>query len=227
MSRLMSDLSPGTYVLNPDTSPSVVLFVCGGIPMLPAFEGRWDSESTSRSRPLKTAQRGEDRRTTVAHSSASRGHEGARWLTQVTCAPTGLCPRRGGDCWKPLVRAGRMSVALPARASSPGGLASGVDQQPRLGALAERPRDCGRRGQDVELRLDMLEPLADSVNAEEQLVCDFPLVLARRGHAQHFGFAPGQPEAPQRLGSEGVDLLLEQQRVRVAGEQLHGEPSAV
>jgi hypothetical protein len=65
------------------------------------------------------------------------------------------------------------------------------------------------------------------VQAEKQLPGDLGLVLDRGGRAQHLGLAPRQSEAVKRVGAQARDLLLEQQRVRVAGQQPDGEAPAV
>src|SRR5437764_4869360 len=93
-----------------------------------------------------------------------------------------------------------------------------------LRALAECLSDRGSRGAYVELRLDLLEPLADGAKAQEQLRGDLRLVLDRCRGAKHFGVSGGEPEGPQRFWPEARDILLEQQRVRIARQQLNGEP---
>ena len=79
----------------------------------------------------------------------------------------------------------------------------------------------------IELGLDVLEPLADGVQAEEQLPGDLGLVLDHGGRAQHLGLAGGQAKAVERIGAEGGDLLLEQQRVGSPGSRRDGEAPAV
>ena len=59
--------------------------------------------------------------------------------------------------------------------------------------------------------------LSDCVQAEGQLARDVGFVLNVGDGTQHLGLARGQAEAVERGGAEAPDLLLEQQRVRVAG----------
>jgi hypothetical protein len=70
----------------------------------------------------------------------------------------------------------------------------------------------------AELRFQAREPLAGGAKAEEQLPRDVRLVLHRGRHAQHLGLARGQAEAVKRVRAERRDVLLEQQRVRIAGQ---------
>ena len=96
-----------------------------------------------------------------------------------------------------------------------------------LGALAACPSDGLGGCAYAEFGFQSCEPLPDGVKAEEQLAGDGRLVLHRRSSAQHFGFARGQAEAIEGVGAEACDLLFQQQRVRVAGQQADSEAPAV
>ena len=96
-----------------------------------------------------------------------------------------------------------------------------------LRALAERLGDGLGGCAYAELGFKVREPLADGVKAEGQLRSDVRLVLHRCGRLQHLGLAWGQPEAVERVRAEAGDLLLEQQRVRIAGQKVDGEAPAV
>lgn len=93
--------------------------------------------------------------------------------------------------------------------------------------LAEGPGDgLGSRAYS-EFGFHACEPLADVVQAEEQLPSDVRLVVYRHGGAQDLGLAGAEPEPPQRLEPEPRDLFLEQQGVWIAGQQVDGQAPAV
>src|SRR5688572_19633803 len=63
-----------------------------------------------------------------------------------------------------------------------------------LQALAECPGNGVAGGADPELGLQPREPLADRVQAQEQLPREFSLALDDGGRPQHLALARGQPE---------------------------------
>src|SRR3954454_4487099 len=63
-----------------------------------------------------------------------------------------------------------------------------------LQALAECPGNGVAGGADFELGLQAREPLADRVQAQEQLPREFGLTLDDGGRPQDLALAPGQPE---------------------------------
>ena len=65
------------------------------------------------------------------------------------------------------------------------------------------------------------------MQAEAQLPRDVLLFLDRGGSTEHLRLARGQAEAIECVGAEARDLLLEQQRVRIAGQQADGEAPSV
>src|SRR5438034_2772823 len=96
-----------------------------------------------------------------------------------------------------------------------------------LRALVQRTGDGLGGGVHAELGFEARESLPHGVKAEEQLPGDVRLVLDRGGCAQHLGLARGQAEAVERVGAEARDLLLEQEGVRIAGQEVDAEAPAV
>src|SRR5437764_10653995 len=65
------------------------------------------------------------------------------------------------------------------------------------------------------------------MQAQAKLPRDVRLFLDRSGGTEHLRLARGQAEAIERVRAEACDLLLEQQRVRIAGQQVDGEAPPV
>src|SRR5688500_3705914 len=65
------------------------------------------------------------------------------------------------------------------------------------------------------------------MKAQKQLPSDIGLVRDDGSRAQDRGLARGEAEAVECGRAEARDLLLEQQRVRIAWQQADGEASAV
>src|SRR5215207_1634280 len=96
-----------------------------------------------------------------------------------------------------------------------------------LQALAERAGDGVGGRAHPELGLQAREPLADGMKAQEELPREFGLAFDDAGRAQHLALARRQAEPVERVRVEARHLLLEQQSVRIAGEQADGEAPAV
>ena len=71
------------------------------------------------------------------------------------------------------------------------------------------------------------DAVSDRVQAKAQLPRDVHLFLDGERGTEHLRLARGQTEAIERVGTEARDLFLEQQCVRIAGQQLDGETSPV
>jgi hypothetical protein len=96
-----------------------------------------------------------------------------------------------------------------------------------LRALAKCPGDGVGRRANVELGLEVREALPDGMKAQEQLPGDLVLVLHDGGRAQDLDFVRRQAKPIERGRPEARDLLLEQQRVRIAWQQAYGQAPAV
>ena len=83
--------------------------------------------------------------------------------------------------------------------------------RPDLQALAERPGDGVAGRAHPELGLQARQPLADGMEAQEQLPRQFGLSLDDAGRTQHLAFARGQAEPVESVRAEAGDRLLEQQ----------------
>src|SRR5215204_1191138 len=99
--------------------------------------------------------------------------------------------------------------------------------RPDLQALAERPGDGVAGRAHSELGLQAREPLADGMKAQEQLPREFGLSLDDACRTQHLALARGQAESVEGVRAEAGDRLLEQQGVRIAGDQADGEAPGV
>src|SRR4051812_610972 len=99
--------------------------------------------------------------------------------------------------------------------------------RPALQALAKRPDDGVASRAHPELGLQAFEPLADRMQAEEQLPREFGLALDDDGRAQHLALPRGQAEAVEGVRAEARHRLLEQQCMRIAWDQADREAPAV
>src|ERR1700760_4405565 len=79
----------------------------------------------------------------------------------------------------------------------------------------------------AELRLQVQEPVPNRALAQAELPRYVRLFLDRGGGTQDLGLARGQAEAVERVLAEARNLLLEQQRVRIASEQTEREAPPV
>ena len=96
-----------------------------------------------------------------------------------------------------------------------------------LGAFALGLGDGGGGRVYAELGFQVREAVSDCVQVEGQFPRDVRLFLDRGGGTEHFGLAWGQAEAIECVLAEGRDVLFQQQRVRVAGQQVDGEAPSV
>src|SRR5204863_9376411 len=117
--------------------------------------------------------------------------------------------------------------ALPLRCQSATRLGVCGLQAGCLGALAECPGDGVGGRVYFEFGFQVREPISDCVQAEAQLPRDVRFFLYRGGGPEHLRLARGQAEAIERVRAEACDLLLEHQRVRIAGQQVDGEAPPV
>src|SRR5205823_10037510 len=97
----------------------------------------------------------------------------------------------------------------------------------RLGALAERPGDGVGGRVYAEFGFQVREPISDCVQAEAQLPRDVRLLFDRGGGTEHLRLARGQAQAIERVRAEACDLFLEEQRMRITGQQVDGEAPPV
>ena len=105
--------------------------------------------------------------------------------------------------------------------------AAGAMVEQRRYVLSRSARATAARGRaHAEFGLQAREPLADRVQAQEQLPRELGLVVDDGGRAQHLDLARGQAEAVEGVGAEARHGLLEQQCVRIAGQQADGEAPA-
>jgi hypothetical protein len=79
----------------------------------------------------------------------------------------------------------------------------------------------------VEPGLELRNPLADRVKAQEQFPCELGMVVDGGGGPRHLRVARGQAEADERLRTEARHGLLQQECVRIGGEPPDGDASAL
>jgi hypothetical protein len=96
-----------------------------------------------------------------------------------------------------------------------------------LRAFAERGSDGVGGSVCAELGFQAREPVSDCVQAEAELPCDVRPFLDSGGGTPHLGLAWGEAKAIECVLTEARGLLLEQQRVRIAGQQVDGEAPPV
>src|SRR5215212_4141196 len=150
-------------------------------------------------------------------NSSSRSN---RWSSMASRRSSTTTARR-----PPAVRGA--ADAQPHGLAAPGISCQSEAYRSLLRALAARAGDGVGGRLDAELGLQAREPLAHGVQAEEQLPGDVRLVVDRRRRVQDLGLARAEPEPAQRLGPESGKVLLEEQRVWIARQQMDGQAAIV